>query len=234
MKRKIIVSTIVILAIISLTIFSFASGIISKEFLFGQSLKEAKEINGDIIVATINGDKIYKKDIAFIKWQYDNSTETNSQSLNIDKSDNGIITKIAKEKLIIQEAKKKGIIISNEELKSIQDRFNNSYSKNTEKNNDFINGLGVTKDEFIEQMVTLETNRIIKSKFLKEITLSISNNTFITNDESFKNKIDEFKIFVEQSKANNNSDIGETSKKLLELYNAYIDSLLEHLDFQVF
>lgn len=232
MKKAIALITIISIFLSASTVFAFTSGIISKDFLAGKSLKEAKG-NENKIVAKINGEDIYSDDVAFIKWQYNNSSSDSSQSVNTDKSEKGIIEKIAKEKLSLQEAKKNGIALTDAELKSIKERVESSYNKNIELNDEFLKGLDITKDEFMKQMVTIEINRNIKTKFMKKIFSDISNNSFLVSDKNLSKKIEDFRSYIEQTKSNaSNTNIGEATSKILEIYDDYINNVFVNSDYK--
>lgn len=227
MKKLLFISILGLILIIPI-IFISANVKTSEENLFGQNLKEIQNSTVNNVVATINGEKINGWEVAYLKWQYDNTIKTNSQIANVDTSIEGMIIKIAKEKLAIQEAKKIGIRITDEEINSIRKRQTDSYNKNINKNRDFIDGLGVSKEEVIEEFVIYEINSKIRMKFMKEFISSVNEGSFICNDTFIMDKIKNFKNYIKQSKENGNVNMKDGTEKIIELYTQYIDSLFDN------
>lgn len=138
------------------------------------------------------------------------STRNEKEKLNDDE----IIKNITKDKVLLKEAQKEKISLSQEDIEQIKTLTNNSIS---EEGKEKIKKLDMTEDEFREylynELVNMELRIKIQEKLIKEIN---SNNITLDNKE-FKEKVAKYN----DDKKNNIYDL----EMGLNLLNEYIKLL---------
>lgn len=188
----------VILCVSLLLIFStllYAKGNISEIELQAKKYKDSVwSIKGnDVVVATVGDVKVYEWEVADYKWQYENSPDGEKPFSESENTTEGIIKMIAKRKLFLAEAQKYGIEISDDKRQEIRKRVLDSFDKNLEKNQLYIDALGVTKEEMIEFVTESHIEALIERELIKKMIPTLLDDKFSTSDENLKTKIDDFK-----------------------------------------
>jgi len=135
MKKRIAVVCLVALGILSISgIVAVAGGFIDSDILnFFRSIKEGR--NDKTVAATVNGEPIYKSSVKFMKGFYKLSTALSTKQINemdipdeekqvlleklanrdSQKTDKQILEDLIKQKVVLQEAHKKGITVSDDQ-----------------------------------------------------------------------------------------------------------------------
>ncbi|MFA7206497.1 MAG: hypothetical protein WC102_09225 [Saccharofermentanales bacterium] len=225
MKKGIIYLSLI--SIIMSTSLFYSFGFISSDFLTGEEVKKVLTETGDSIVATINGEEITSKEVSLLKYQYANTTLDE----NTDISNFGLIIKIAKDKLIIQESLKIGISIGVDETNIIIERLNSSFDKNYEKNTEFIRGLGISRKELIDLMFIQESTAIVKSRYKINFAQSLNDGKITVSDESLNKSISDFIEYLSSPENQDTQNISKTTEHFQKLYNQYIDYIFNNSEF---
>lgn len=118
-----------------------------REFLIGQKLRENKNLsNKDQIIMVVNGVEVTKKD-------FEDQRALLSFTLEAV-PDNVVRDKIIEKIVLFEEAKKRGLIVSLEEAKQYAQKMKkesiSSYVDNPELVKNYIQGQGLTIDEFFD------------------------------------------------------------------------------------
>lgn len=192
------------------------------------SKEEMKDVISDIknrigsktnkVVLIVNGEKITEKEIALIDFQINNQY-VNSKELK------DAVDKTIKEYVILQDARKKKIELTNEEVKNIEKRVQGFIKKTDEETSMIIDALNMNYNEVLKFYSDRTKKLEIISKWNDYITDAIINNAEINIDsQEFKNKYEEYK--------KNNSKSIKIVLELIELYqeNLKDKAKIEYID----
>ncbi|MDK2800128.1 MAG: hypothetical protein PWP27_1952 [Clostridiales bacterium] len=175
-KKNVIISVIVTILIVSSMAIGAAVNISTKKFdkdsavKFGKTMKNYNEKKDSKVVAKVNDIKIYEKDI-----QKRRDINKISKKTQTDKE---IILDIARTQLLLNEAKNRGIDVSEDEARTYAKKEKEMIYKNPETKETliaYINALGLTEDEYwnnytikeIQKMLTISAlNRQIADEIL--------------------------------------------------------------------
>lgn len=221
-KKNLYIISFFVIVIIAATCFigSKVSAFLDQDNLkyklkdFGDAYKNSQNDT----IAEIKGQTITDKEIRIKKAVL--GMDPSSKGL----TDDEIIKLIAKEKIIISEAKQYGITISEDEISAIKERQSESYEKNA-LNETYAIQAGLTKDEIIEILTQMETNGKYKIELGKLIIPKILNGDInIENDEIDQLK-DEINISYQNNKIN--------TQLTLKLFDAYIENIYNNSNLEI-
>ena len=232
-KSKVGILSLSLVMLIGITSLVYAANNESKGHNLGKSYKEnvKKDRGKDKIVATVNDENIYGSEVDYLKWQYENSSNDMKPFPAEDNNTTTLIKKIAKEKLVLAEAKTNKIMLTDTEKERIQKNVADSFDKNAKENQDFIDSLAMTKEEVAKMIVEMQMNAITEAKFMSEKVLpTLLENKLQNNDITLNNKVVEYQQYIKNPE--NNLDGKAKSEKLKGLYEAYKDSLLVKAKFK--
>lgn len=231
--KEICIITLSLVVLLGILSIAYAIKNESNGSTFGKSYKKnvVKEKGKDKIVATINDENIYQSEVNLLKWQYDNSPD-GMKPYGAEDNNTATITKnVAKQKLILAEAKTNKITLTDIEIAQIKKNIDDSFAKNPIENQDFIDNLGMTKDEVSKILLEMQTNSIIEARYMgQKILPKITENKLQTDDKDLMNKVDDYQKFNKDVKSN--QDGKAKAEKLKGLNQAYKDSLFVKANFK--
>lgn len=138
MKRKQLIVIVTLCVMLILGVAAIASGVVGgtpRPFLnakLGQALKQAKAVDKpDAIIGKVNGKSITR---GMFAWQEAFMKDINEQQGKPGPSKEEIIEAIAKQLLILEEAEKQGISVSDHEIDQEIEKKRNDYDSATEEN----------------------------------------------------------------------------------------------------
>jgi hypothetical protein len=232
--NKVIILSLSLMVILGLTSLGYAANSESKATKLAKSYKEnvKKKKDKDKIVAKVNDINIYASEVDYLKWQYDCAPNGMKPFSEEDNNTANIIKIIAKDKLILDEAKRSKITLTDIEREQIQKINADSFDKNTKENQEFLDTVGMTKEEVTEMLVEMQANALIESRFIsKKVVAMISDTKFQTDDKDLANLVAECQQFTKQTQ--NNQDSKTKFEKVKNLYEAYKNSLFVKAKFKV-
>lgn len=177
--------------------------------------KVINEIASDLNTATdkevlsINGKKVSEKEIALVNFQINNSYVNNTENTK------DTIKEIIEENVIIQNANSIGMNLTNE--KEIEERINKILQNDVEETNSLAKSLNMTYEELKELYINRTKDLELITNWKMKITDEINSGNLNVNDETFKNKYNEYK---------NSNDVKAKTSLLLELQDIYIEYLV--------
>lgn len=189
------------------------NGILSEEerLAIANEIKDAFENKTDKKILKVNGEEISEKEIAFIDYQKNNELVNKGEEIDA-------INETIKQYVILQDAEKNDIKLTESEEKNIKTRIEKSIQNSTEKEIDaLLDSFNMNQEEFMEFYVDREKKLEIISKWTVQMMTKIHNEEIIIEDETFKKKYDEY---LRSNK--------KTS--LMELLNLYEDYLKEQAE----
>lgn len=227
---KVIISAIAVLIVVALTtIIVFSTGILTKAQLTGETIKEIKDKNKDNIVAVLNGENIYQYEVSIMKWQNENINSKKLVNIEFATDEESILKELIRQKIILQEAKKLNIELSEEEILMINESEKKQYERNIEENTKFIEGLGISKEIFISELVEKEKNRIISSRFKQKIIPEIIAGKIKSSNDSINQKISDFNLLKPES----NLNLDLIASKIQDIFYEYLDILISNSDLEL-
>lgn len=165
--------------------------------------RKAMEQLADSVAFTINGERVMQKEF--------NTYRTLMKEANPNLTDGEIKNKYIRQQVIFQEAEREGFYASDEEINALNESRFSWLDKDEQAYQiikDYVDGLGITMNEYIEQSKTISKQAIISTK-LKD---SIENN-FISSQPS--------------PASSDGTEMNELKEMAEQYYNNYIDDLVE-------
>lgn len=217
-SRLTIIILIIILLIICISIYVLANSN-QKEDEENEQLKEMKDFfsqgNSNEIIARVNGEDITQDDINKESW-----LESNSTSSNKEISQETALNNIIRNKVILQEAKKDNIELSDEEKEIVKKLVEQAYDNDIEFSNEVIKITNQTREEYIKEVIEADIERRTISLWHGKITTEIMENKISIEDENFNKKLRELQ--------NSDDDLAQGTKLLRQTYEAYVDYLVKN------
>ena len=174
-----------------------------------EEIKQTFENKTDKTVLKVNGEEISEKEIAYIDFQ------KNNQYVNKDGEKINAVDEAIKQYVILQDAEKNNITLTEEQEKDIKTRIEKSIQNSTEEETEaLLDAINMNQEEFIEFSVDRERKLEIISKWIVEIMIKIDNGEIEINDEEFNNKYSEY---IKSNK----------TTSLLDLVDIYENYLIE-------
>lgn len=160
----------------------------------------------------VNGEKITEREIAFAEFQYNNSI-VNTNGQKIDTED-----RLIKEYLVGQDAKDKGIALTENENKNIEDRIKDQMEVDKNSTKVILRTLNMKYDEFLE-FYTKRIKRLeIETKWTLHINEAIRKGELNTKNEAFNKKCKQYR---------ENKTESQNISLLFELVDEYKEYLKE-------
>jgi hypothetical protein len=213
---KIILTIILLIICISIYVLANSS---PKEEEENEQLKEMKDFfgQGDLneIIARVNGEDITQDEINRESW-----LESNSTSNDEEISQEEVLNNIIRNKVILQEAKKDNIEVSDEEKETVKRLIEKAYENDIELSNEVIKITNQTKEEYIKELIESEIERRTISLWHAKIIVEIMENKISIEDENFNKKLRELQ--------NSDNDLSQGTKLLRQTYEAYVDYLVKN------
>ena len=171
--------------------------------------KQIKNVN-DKVVLIVNGEKVTEKEIAIVNFQI-NNRYSNKSGVEIDAKD-----EVIKECVILQNAQDEKIYLNDQESQTIEKRVK-EYMKNDEKGNEqLLNALNMSYDEFLEYYTNRTKKLEIISKWQTTIMQRINNGEMQVDDKTFNDKYNKYKATSDVSKRVN------LLQELIDVYQEYL------------
>lgn len=178
-----------------------------------EEMKQTFENKIDKTVLKVNGEEISEKEIALIDFQ------RNNQYVNKDGEKIDAVDEAIKQYVILQDAEKNNITLTEEQEKDIKARMEKSIQNSTEEETKaLLDAFKMTQEEFIEFYVDRTKKLEIISKWSYTISNKINNGELKIEDEEFNNRYQEYQKSEEPS---------TRVKLLLELVEMYENYLME-------
>ncbi len=178
-----------------------------------EEIKQTFENKTDKKVLKVNGEEISEKEITIIDFQ------KNNQYVNKDGEKINAVDEAIKQYVILQDAEKNNITLTEEQEKDIKARIEKSIQNSTKEENEaLLDAFNMTQEEFIEFYVDRTKKLEIISKWNYTISNKINNGELKIEDEEFNNKCQEYQKSEEPS---------TRVKLLLELVELYKNYLME-------
>ena len=202
MKKKMLIISCCIIAVLTISVVAVAQAIRNNEDLL-EAAKKTKDQNNNPVVAIVNGEKIHSNTINFLV-EAEKASQSNmgvdyyAEEISEEKILNEQIRKI----VIQQEAEKKGLVASYDEAYDISLKNYNLLKDKNDENYKFL-------VDYMEEMGFSE------KEYLKKAA------------ESYQKTMTSANLYTDFIK-----DKEGTVEELRELYNAYIDSLIEKADIE--
>ena len=172
-----------------------------------EEMKQTFENKIDKTVLKVNGEEISEKEIALIDFQ------RNNQYVNKDGEKIDAVDEAIKQYVILQDAEKNNITLTEEQEKDIRARIEKSIQNSTEEETEaLLDATNMTQEEFIEFFVDRERKLEIISKWMVEIMIKIDNGEIEINDEEFNNKYSEY---IKSNKTTSLLDLVDIYEKYL-------------------
>ena len=168
----------------------------------------------------VNGEKITEREIAFAEFQYNNSI-VNTNGQKIDTED-----RLIKEYLVGQDAKDKGIALTENENKNIEDRIKDQMEVDKNSTKVILRTLNMKYDEFLE-FYTKRIKRLeIETKWTLHINEAIRKGELNTKNEVFNKKCKQY------SKNKTESQNVSLLFELVDEYKEYLkqEAKIEYID----
>lgn len=164
-------------------------------------------------VLIVNKEKISEREIALINFQINNKYVNDTENLK------DAVDETIKEYIIVQDAKEKGIILSENESKNIENKVKGFIIKDDTETNSILNAFNMEYEEFLEFYINRTKRLELMSKWKIHIMNVIDNKETINVDsESFNKKYDEYK---------SNTDNTKKASLVFELIDMYEEYLKE-------
>lgn len=188
--------------------------------LVSSAVNDIYSEEADIIVATVNGIPIYKKEVEYAKFENEqmivkaqnenvgDAKALEQATVKYSTEEEDIIKKIARRRLIVEDAKNYGIVFSHEDAmeyitnreKDLQERADNgseiaAYTVKSDK--ELFENLNMTKEEY-ESTVLAKTviYRQTYYEAVKAYYLQVDATDFITYEEYIDNLLDEAELII--------------------------------------
>jgi hypothetical protein len=214
------------LSVSGIIVYKSAFAKASKDSSLGKSLKTAV-FDGDKhnkVVAKVNGISISKADVNYIIWVDNNSIDSNNKSRN----ESDAIQKCAKEKLLLSEAKKHNVSLTDNEIKKMREQLKSSVPNNPKENQDFISALGMTEDQVIDFILQKQVEYKIEYKYLSsEVLPLVLSDTYETKNSALADSITDLKSLKSDADGN------QKKQKILNLFEAYKNMLLSDAKLEI-
>lgn len=194
-KNKIIMVTCICLFVFAIGITVYASQA-NNTFFVGQQIKELKNNDNASVIAKVG-------DYNITKGYFDRYKALNSVG-NSMPPDSALLDKLIENEVIKEQALKEGISVSDEEVNNAIEQQKQAFandSKSSEFLKNYIQGLGISEDQYWENMKPGIKNALIRGKYLnknmelfKKDNPDINANEFTAKfNEFYKNKINDLK-----------------------------------------
>ena len=181
------------------------------------NLKEYSEDTDDYKIY-VNGERISKEEIELIKFQTNNDFRISKSQ---KKSEDEIIQDIIKNHIILQDAKKNNITLTQTESEEIENSIDEYTQQDIQETKDIANALDMDYDTFIEFYKTRRKNIEIISKWKINLANLINEEKVQINDGEFNDKYKSYK---------NTTDNKQRSSLLLELVEIYENYIIKNAE----
>lgn len=213
------------LGVCGVMVYSFAYTKDTKASSLGKGLKKAvfeKDVQNQVI-ARVNGINISQADVNFMIWEHDNSPDNNSSSDSMNQEE--AIKEVAKEKLLLSEARKNNISLSDDQIQKMRSLLISSISNNLKENQDFINALEMSKDQVVDFVLQKEVAEKKMASYLSSKVLPmVLGDSYYTTDSNLNKAITELR---------RTADGNERMQRLSTMYDAYKNMLLNSADLEL-
>lgn len=176
------------------------------------NLKEYSE-DTDNYKIDVNGERISKEEIELTKFQTNNDFRISKSQ---KKSEDEIIQDVIKNHVILQDAKKNNITLTQTESEEIEKNIDEYTNQNIQETKDIANALNMDYDTFIEFYKTRRKNLEIISKWKVNLANLINEEKIQIDDSEFNNKYKSYK------NATDNKQRSSLLVELVEVYENYI------------
>lgn len=163
-------------------------------------------------VLVVNGERISEKEIAWTDFQRNNPYADKYFNKNGKKVN--AVDEVIKQYIILQDAREKEIILTDKEIKNIEEKVKESFKENDEEMQNVLKAVNMNYDEFLEFYTDSTKKSELKLKWTSYITDAINSGKINIDSEKFNEKYKEYQ---------------STSKLslLYELIDIYIEYLKE-------
>lgn len=175
-------------------------------------MKSEFESTTDKVVLYLNEEAITEKDIAFKRYQLNNS------AVDTGSDDKDVMNEIITDYVICQNAEELNISLSERDIKKIENTPN--LEEDTKK---LAEAANMTYDDFNEMYVNMEKRALIETKWTAYVGEKIVKGELKVSSKIFEEKYKEY---------NKTENIGERSKLLLELLELYKQYLVEQAEIE--
>lgn len=221
-KKKAAIIGAVVLGVLAVGTVTFA---VTDAFQSGQSYKETldREGEGNTAVAVVAGENIYQWEINEIRWQCANSPET--KAMYGDATDEELIRMLAKRKLALAEAAKRGIALSEEEMNKIREQNAASFEYNKEENQEFLDASGLTKEQLTDELANHQIEAVVEGEWMSAVVTELIDGKIAVTDDKLQKAVDKAREAI-----NNKTDMEPFLEAYKALYDTYLDVLLNEAE----
>lgn len=167
--------------------------------------------NDKNVIMKINEEDIYQKDMELYNYLYNNNY--------IKESDSS--TALIKDKVILQNAKENDILLSNNEIESINASIEKGLEQEREILNSILQKFDFKEKEFVKYYTNYMQNEYLIMKWQQKIIKKIYDEEIDIDYQQFNLEYEEYK---------NTTDTSIKTKKLNYLVDIYIKYLIENSD----
>lgn len=184
-------------------------------------LSEMMKNKTDKCVLIINGEEVSEKEIAYVNFQ------KNSEVLHKGQEKKNIISEIIKEYIIDQDARDKGIFLSDEENREIEESVKKNFQKNSNEMNIILDATHMKYEDFVKFYTSRMKRLEVQTKWSLYITDAIKNGELNTENNEFNEKCQKCKKYAEDKEM-----VSQAVKLLFELIEEYKELLKQKAEIE--